>query len=113
MKEKKSSLLHTHISVHTEEKFFPYLEKYKVRNADSDLVCAHKRYMDDALAMCKSFKKSFWTIYAPCLIIGILLFVIGAILLAEVRSLVSISVFACGILLFNLSLIFIGNCNIV
>ena len=43
MKDTRKELFHTYVEVKTEKISYPYLEKYKIREADADIIEGQKR----------------------------------------------------------------------
>ena len=46
MKDTRKELFHTYVEAKTEKISYPYLEKYKVREADGDIIEGQKRAAD-------------------------------------------------------------------
>ena len=75
MKDTRKELFHTYVEAKTEKISYPYLEKYKVREADGDIIEGQKRAADH-------YKKVSGIVLKRCLALGIPGFFITLLLVA-------------------------------
>ena len=60
MKDTRKELFHTYVEAKTEKVSYPYLEKYKVREADADVIERNKRANADFMEIKKKAFKNFF-----------------------------------------------------
>ncbi len=102
MKEEKKALLQGYTNADILGIAFPNLEKYKVKDGDSDLASAFKNALSEAKLMRKALMRRLWFLYTPVMIISTLLMLAGAILNDETSNSLYISLVICGAIFFFL-----------
>ena len=80
MKDTRKELFHTYVEAKTEKVSYPYLEKYKVREADADIVEGQKKAAADFKKMGNRIVKRLLSIAIPTFLVTILLVAFGSVI---------------------------------
>jgi hypothetical protein len=80
MKDTRKELFHTYVEVKTEKISYPYLEKYKVREADADIIEGQKRAADHYKKVSGSVLKRFLTLGILGFFITLLFVAFGSVI---------------------------------
>lgn len=80
MKDTRKELFHIYVEAKTEKISYPYLEKYKVREADGDIIEEQKRAAADFKKMGNRIVKRLLSLVIPAFLITILLVAFGSVI---------------------------------
>ncbi len=80
MKDTRKELFHTYVEAKTEKISYPYLEKYKVREADADIIKGQKSATSHLKQMSNKVIKRFCALGIPGFLITIFLVALGSVI---------------------------------